>query len=92
LATVIASPLADKLSLRITQEARMQSLYIDALGAIQEGVNPRIIEQMLSSYLSPKERDKASEEAAAAEQEKFRSSWNSCAKCWNRRSMTDASP
>jgi chemotaxis protein MotA len=66
LATMIASPLADKLSLRMTQEARMQSLYIDALGAIQEGVNPRIIEQMLSSYLSPKERGKVSEEASAA--------------------------
>jgi chemotaxis protein MotA len=66
LATMIASPLADKLSLRMTQEARMQSLYIDALGAIQEGVNPRIIEQMLSSYLSPKERDKAPEDANAA--------------------------
>jgi chemotaxis protein MotA len=50
----------------MTQEARMQSLYIDALGAIQEGVNPRIIEQMLSSYLSPKERDKAPEDANAA--------------------------
>jgi chemotaxis protein MotA len=66
LATMIASPIADKLSLRMIQEARMQSLYIDALGAIQEGVNPRIIEQMLSSYLSPKERDKVSEEATAA--------------------------
>ena len=66
LATMIASPIADKLSLRMTQEARMQSLYIDALGAIQEGINPRIIEQMLSSYLSPKERDKVSEAATAA--------------------------
>lgn len=66
LATMIASPIADKLSLRMTQEARMHSLYIDALGAIQEGINPRIIEQMLSSYLSPKERDKAPEDATEA--------------------------
>ena len=56
IATMIAPPIADKLSLRMTEEARMQSLYIDALVAIQEGTNPRIIEQMLSSYLSPKER------------------------------------
>lgn len=56
IATMIATPIADKLSLRMTEEARMQSLYIDALVAIQEGTNPRIIEQMLSSYLSPKER------------------------------------
>ena len=61
LATMIASPIADKLSLRMTEEARMQSLYIDALVAIQEGTNPRVIEQLLSSYLSPKERAKAGE-------------------------------
>ena len=59
MATMIASPIADKLSLRMTEEARMQSLYIDALVAIQEGTNPRVIEQLLSSYLTPKERSKA---------------------------------
>ena len=65
IATMIANPIADKLSLRMTEEARLQSLYIDALVAIQEGTNPRIIEQMLSSYLPPKEREKniAPEEA-----------------------------
>ena len=61
IATMIATPIADKLSLRMTEEARMQSLYIDALVAIQEGTNPRIIEQMLSSYLPPKEREKGAE-------------------------------
>lgn len=58
IATMIATPIADKLSLRMTEEARMQALYIDALVAIQEGTNPRIIEQMLSSYLTPKQRAK----------------------------------
>jgi len=61
IATMIATPIADKLSLRMTEEARMQSLYIDALVAIQEGTNPRIIEQMLSSYLPRKEREKLAE-------------------------------
>lgn len=61
IATMIATPIADKLSLRMTEEARLQSLYIDALVAIQEGTNPRIIEQMLSSYLTPKEREKSAE-------------------------------
>jgi len=65
IATMIATPIADKLSLRMTEEARMQSLYIDALVAIQEGTNPRIIEQMLSSYLPPKEREKAAEAEGA---------------------------
>ena len=65
IATMFATPIADKLSLRMTEEARMQSLYIDALVAIQEGTNPRIIEQMLSSYLPPKEREKVAEAEGA---------------------------
>lgn len=65
IATMIATPIADKLSLRMTEEARMQSLYIDALVAIQEGTNPRIIEQMLSSYLPPREREKVAEAEGA---------------------------
>ncbi|KAA1174397.1 flagellar motor protein PomA [Marinobacter salinexigens] len=65
IATMIATPIADKLSLRMTEEARIQSLYIDALVAIQEGTNPRIIEQMLSSYLPPKEREKLAEAEGA---------------------------
>lgn len=66
IATMIATPIADKLSLRMTEEARLQSLYIDALVAIQEGTNPRIIEQMLSSYLPPKEREKNGEAETAS--------------------------
>ncbi len=66
IATMIATPLADKLSLRMTEEARLQSLYIDALVAIQEGTNPRIIEQMLSSYLPPKDREKQGETETAS--------------------------
>ncbi|MDC8454353.1 flagellar motor protein PomA [Marinobacter sp. DS40M6] len=65
IATMIATPIADKLSLRMTEEARLQSLYIDALVAIKEGTNPRVIEQMLSSYLTPKEREKNSEAETA---------------------------
>lgn len=65
LATMVCIPIADKLNLRMTEEARMQALWIDAVVAIQEGTNPRVIEQLLSSYLPPDKRDKA---AAAAEQ------------------------
>ncbi|MEQ9547832.1 MAG: MotA/TolQ/ExbB proton channel family protein [Marinobacter sp.] len=61
IATMIATPIADKLSLRMTEEARMQSLYIDALVAIKAGTNPRIVEQLLSSYLPPKAREKLAE-------------------------------
>jgi chemotaxis protein MotA len=66
IATMIATPIADKLSLRMTEEARLQALYIDALSAIQEGTNPRVIEQMLSSYLTPKQREKQGQPEEAA--------------------------
>ncbi|MFC3608968.1 flagellar motor protein PomA [Stutzerimonas tarimensis] len=66
LATMICIPIADKLNLRMTEEARMQALWIDAVLAIQEGINPRVIEQLLGSYLPPDKREKAG--AAAAEQ------------------------
>jgi len=66
IATMIATPIADKLSLRMTEEARLQMLYTDALVAIQQGTNPRIIEQMLSSYLPPNKRDKAPDAEAAS--------------------------
>ena len=64
LATMVFLPLADKLNLRMTEEARMQTLLIDALSAIQQGTNPRIIEQMLSSYLPPEKRGAEAAEAA----------------------------
>ena len=63
LATMVFLPIADKLTLRMTEEARMQAMLIDALTAIQQGTNPRIIEQLLSSYLPPVKRGTA--EAAA---------------------------
>lgn len=63
MATMICLPLADKLSLRSSEEARMQALWIDALLAIQDGVNPRIIEQMLKSYLPPSKRELQAEKS-----------------------------
>lgn len=64
LATMICIPIADKLNLRMSEESRMQQLWTDALLSIQAGTNPRIVEQMLSSYLPSDRRDK---KAAAAE-------------------------
>lgn len=59
MATMICLPIADKLNLRMTEEPRMQQLWIDALGAIQDGINPRIVEQMLRTYLPANKRDVA---------------------------------
>ncbi len=56
MATMVFLPMADKLNLRMTEEARMNALLLDALGSIQNGTNPRVIEQLLSSYLPPAKR------------------------------------
>lgn len=56
LATIVALPIADKLTLRKTDEGRIKAMCIDGVLAIQEGLNPRIIESMLKAYLSPKQR------------------------------------
>ena len=58
-ATMVCIPIADKLHLRMSEESRMQQLWTDALLAIQAGTNPRIVEQLLSSYLPATRRDKA---------------------------------
>ena len=68
LANMVALPLADKLTLRKSEEGRMKSMCIDGVLAIQEGQNPRIIESMLKTYLDPKKRGEATtpDEAEAA--------------------------
>lgn len=59
LATMVCIPIADKLNLRMSEESRLQQLWTDALLAIQGGINPRVVEQLLSSYLPADKRDKA---------------------------------
>jgi len=51
LATMIALPIADKLSLRNAEEQCGQALMIDAIMGIQQGLNPRVIEELLKTYL-----------------------------------------
>ncbi|MEO0436801.1 MAG: flagellar motor protein PomA [Pseudomonadota bacterium] len=63
IANMIAMPLADKLTLRKSDELRVRSICIDGVLAIQEGQNPRIIESMLKAYLDPAQR--GGEEATA---------------------------
>lgn len=56
MATMIFLPMADKLNLRMTEEARMNALLIDALTSIQAGTHPRVIEKLLNTYLPPAQR------------------------------------
>ena len=56
IANLLALPIADKLALRSQEERRMKSLILDGLSGIQAGHNPRMIQEMLSTYLPQKQR------------------------------------
>ncbi len=62
LANMIALPIADKLAVRSGEENSRKSLIIDALLGIQAGQNPRVIENMLATYL-PRSKRQQDEEA-----------------------------
>ena len=61
IANMMAIPIADKLWLRMNQEAKMQQLWIDAVLAIKGDKNPRVLEQMLTIYLPPERRGRDDE-------------------------------
>ena len=63
LANMVANPIADKLALRSAAERQTKALIIDAVMGIQDGQNPRIIEDMLKNYL-PKSQRAPAEQAA----------------------------
>lgn len=56
IANGICAPIADKLKLRAAEEANVKSLVTDALLAIQNGQNPRVIDSMLRTYLAEGKR------------------------------------
>lgn len=57
LANAVFIPIADKLRLRSEEEYLLKSMIIDALLAIQNGQNPRVIDAMLRTYLPEGKRD-----------------------------------
>lgn len=62
LANMVALPIADKLAVRSSEENNRKSLIIDALLGIQAGQNPRVIENMLETYLPRSKRQQPEEE------------------------------
>lgn len=56
LGNLIFTPLANKLEVKSGEEASRREMMIEGILSIQSGVNPRIIEDKLKSYLSPEER------------------------------------
>ena len=60
LANLIATPIAQNLSAKSAYEVNMREMMVEGIIAIQSGVNPRIVEDKLISYLSPSEREEYS--------------------------------
>jgi len=50
-ANLIALPIADKLSVRSSEELMLKEIVIKGVMAIQSGDNPRVVEQKLKSFL-----------------------------------------
>jgi chemotaxis protein MotA len=59
IANAFALPIANKLALRSEEERLNKSLILETISGIQEGMNPRVLEQMLTTYLPPKKRPEA---------------------------------
>ena len=59
LSHLVAMPIAEKLELRTSEEKISKSMIIDAVLSIQEGQNPRILNDLLKTYLPGAEREKA---------------------------------
>ncbi|KAA1174180.1 flagellar motor protein PomA [Marinobacter salinexigens] len=56
IAQLVALPLADKLQLKAEDEARNQMLIITSIKNIMRGENPRVMTELLSSFVHPDQR------------------------------------
>ena len=65
IATAFALPIADKLALRSKEERLNKALILETISSIQEGLNPRVMEELLKTYLPESERDAVGEQDAA---------------------------
>ena len=57
IANAFALPLADKLELRSEEEKTNRTLILETISGIQEGMNPRVMEELLKAFLPESERD-----------------------------------
>ncbi len=64
IATTIALPIADKLAHRSNEERLNKSMILESISAIQEGLNPRMIEGLLNAYLPENQKFSSDDKAA----------------------------
>lgn len=56
IANVIFMPIADKLSFRSTEERLNKSLVLETVNGIQSGINPKVLQELLVTYLKKADR------------------------------------
>lgn len=57
IANAFALPIADKLELRMNEEKTNRTLILETISGIQEGMNPRVLEELLKAFLPEGQRD-----------------------------------
>ncbi len=67
LANAICIPVSNKLKADNAAEMMLKEVMIEGLLSIQAGENPRVIEEKLKSFLSPKDREAAGGDAGGEE-------------------------
>ena len=65
IANAFALPIADKLAHRSQEERLNKALILETIGSIQEGLNPRVMEELLKTYLPASKREDAAQADAA---------------------------
>ena len=56
LGNLFCNPTSDNLAKKAARETKVREMMLEGILAIQSGVNPRIVEEKLVSYLEPKDR------------------------------------
>lgn len=64
IANAFALPIAEKLKLLSNEEKLNKHLVLESISAIQSGINPRVMEQLLMTFLPESKRQPLSEQAA----------------------------
>ena len=67
IANLVANPIADKLEIRGEQQRNLMQLIIDSVLGIKNGLSPRVMAELLETYVPPAER---AEIAALIEQDR----------------------
>ncbi len=66
LANFVCLPIANKLALKSKEEIQLKKIMVEGILSIQAGENPKIMEHKLMTFLSPEQKERYMNRAAAA--------------------------